>query len=90
MLEYRLTDALEMNYSKNQKTLQAVKQKLLHRSIKDTNLYPLSSFVLEDALVVIQDGGLKEIRQVYLLNVHEESFRTFGIDRSNLKEEARL
>ncbi len=62
MLEYRLTDALEMNYSKNQKTLQAVKQKLLQRSIKDLNLYPLPSFILEDALVVIQDGDLKEIK----------------------------
>ena len=86
MLEYRLTDALEMNFSKNRKTLQAVKRKLLHRPIKDSNLYPLPSFVLENALVVIQDGDLKTIKELYLLNAHQESFRMFGIHHSSLKE----
>ena len=82
MLEYRLTDALEMNYSKNRKILKALKQKLLNRSIKDSNLYPLPSFVLEDALVVIQDGDLKQIKELYLLNAHQETFKTFGINQS--------
>ena len=86
MLEYRLIDVLEMNFSKNQKMLQAVKRKLLRRTIKDSNLYPLPSFVLEDALVVIQDGDLKTIKELYLLDAHKESFRTFGIHHSDLKE----
>ncbi len=86
MLEYRLTDVLEMNFSKNRKTLQAVKRKLLHRPIKDSNLYPLASFVLEDALVVIQDGDLKTIKELYLLDAHRESFRTFWVYHSGWKE----
>ena len=87
MLEYRLMDALEMNYSNNRKILKAVKQKLLDRSIKDSNLYPLPSFVLEDALVVIQDGDLKQVKELYLLNAHTETFQKFGIKRSCLNEE---
>ena len=88
MLEYRLTDVLEMNFSKNQRTLRAIKRKLLHHFVRDANLYPLPSFVLEDVLVVIQDGDLKKIKQLYLLNAHQESFRKFGINHSNLIEEA--
>ena len=87
LLDYRLTDVLEMNFSKDQKTLRAVKRKLLHRPIKDSNLYSLPSFILEDVLVVIQDGDLKEIKQLYLLNAHKESLRKFEIDHSRLTEE---
>ena len=89
MLDYRLTDVLEMNFSKNRKILHAVKEKLLGRPIKDSNLYSLPSFVLEDALVVIQDGDLKQIKELYLLNAHEESFRSIGIDHLGSKEELR-
>lgn len=86
MLEYRLMDTLEMNYSRNRKLLKKVKRELLDKPIKDSNLYPLPSFVLEDALVVIQDGDLKQVKELYLLNAHHETFQKFGIDRSHLKE----
>ena len=87
-LDYRLTDVLEMKYSKSKRVLQAVKRMLLHRSIKDSNLYPLPSFILEDALVVIQDGDLKNVRALYLLNAHTESFRTFVIPHTFRNGEA--
>ena len=74
-----MTDALEMNYSKSKINLEAVKQKLLHRPIKDSTLYPLPSFALEDALVVIQDGDLKTIRNLYLLDSHRQSFQVFDL-----------
>ena len=80
MLEYRLTDALEMHYSRNQKVLEAIKCKLLGHPIRDFNLYPLLSFALENALVVVQNGNPKRIKQFYLLNAHRESFQTFRID----------
>ena len=83
LLEYRLADVLEMNYSKSKTNLEAVKQRLLRRPIKDSNLYPLPSFVLENALVVIQDGDLKKIKCLYLLNAHRQSFQVFGIDSKN-------
>ena len=79
MLEYRLTDLLEMSYSKRKKVLDKVKRKLLSRPIKDMNLYPLSTFALEDTLVVIQDGHPKQIKELYLLDRDKESFQTFGI-----------
>ena len=79
MLDYRLTDTLEMTYSQNRKKVTAVKDRLLSRSIKDSTLYALPSFVLEDALVVIQDGDLKQIKQLYLLDAHRQSFKTFEI-----------
>ena len=89
MLEYRLTDALEMNYSKNLKAIRRVKRKLLCRRVKDFNLYPLLSFVLEDALVVIQDGDWKQIKELFLLNAHTKSFQIFAIGASNGNGEAR-
>ena len=79
MLDYRLTDTLEMTYSKNRKKVTAVKNRLLSRSIKDATLYALPSFILEDALVVIQDGDLKQVKQLYLLDAHRQSFKTFEI-----------
>ena len=82
-------DVLEMNYSRNLKSLKALKQKLLNRSIKDSNLYPLPSFILEDALVVIQDGDLKQVKELYLLNAHQETFKTFGINQEFQGEEKR-
>ena len=86
MLEYRLTDTLEINFSEDQKVLQAIKKKLLSRPIKDSNLYLVPSFILEDVLVVVQDGYFKTIKELYLLNSHKESFRTFGINHSGLEE----
>ena len=79
MLEYRLTDALEMNYSKNRQALRIIKRKLLRDRVKDPNLYPLPSFVLEGALVVIQNGDSKRVKELYLLDARKESFRTFRI-----------
>ncbi|OGW86853.1 MAG: hypothetical protein A3C35_07705 [Omnitrophica bacterium RIFCSPHIGHO2_02_FULL_46_11] len=75
-----------MNYSKNKVNVEAVKQKLLRQPIKDSTLYPLPSFVLEDALVVIQDGDLKKIKNLYLLDSHRQLFQVFGISSKNLKQ----
>ena len=85
MLDYRVTDVLEMNYSENHKMLEAVKSELLSRSIKDKRLYPLFTFVLEDMLVVIHNGLPRECKQLFLLNSHEKSFRIFDLDCFNLK-----
>ena len=79
MLEYRLMDVLEMTYSRNKQALESIKGALLARAIKDSNLYSLPSFVLEDALVVIQNGDLKKIKKFYLLNSHKESFQAFPV-----------
>ena len=79
MLEYRLIDTLELNYSKQPEAVSIVIKKLLGRPIKDFNLYPLSSFALEDALVVVQNGHSKQIKKLYLLNAHKRSFRIFSI-----------
>ena len=85
MLDYRVTDILEMNYSENHQLLEAVKSELLSRSIKDKHLYPLFTFVLEDVLVAIHNGLPKPCRQLFLLNSHQKSFRTFDLNSFNLK-----
>ena len=77
-------DVLEMNYSKDRRALSAIKRKLLARPIKDSNLYPVSSFMLEDALVVIQERPQKQVREFYLLNAHKGSFETFGVSPNSL------
>ena len=73
MLEYRLMDILEMYYSENQNAREIVKNKLLTRPIKDKHLYPLFTFVLEDTLVVIQDGIPKRPTRLLFLNPHDTS-----------------
>ena len=81
LLEYRLTDVLEMTYSKNRSTLQKIKRELLNGSVKDSNLYPLSSFILGNALVVIQNGHSKPIARFYLLNPHRQSFHHWRLEK---------
>jgi hypothetical protein len=70
---------LEMNYSRNPSTLKTIQEKLLSRPIRDTSLHLPASFVLEDALVVIRTNGLREIKVLYLLDAHRESFRSFNL-----------
>ena len=82
ILDYQLTDVLEMKYSKDRKALKLMKQKLTNGPIKDPNLYSLPSFVLEDKLVVIQDGDAKKIKHLYLLNSHNQSCELFRIGHS--------
>ena len=80
MLEYRLVDVLEMNYSKHRKAIVPVLKKLLSRPVKDFNVYPFSAFAFEDALVVIQDGGQKKCpKEFYLLNAHTKSFQVYSL-----------
>ncbi len=79
LLDYQLTDTLEMNYSKKPSILDAVKGVLLARPIKDFNLYPLSSFVLEDALVVMGNSDLSKIKHLYILDAVSESFQFYCI-----------
>ncbi len=79
LLDYQLTDTLEMNYSKKPDVLDAVKSVLLARPIKDFNLYPLSSFVLEDALVVMGNSDLGKIKHLYILDAISESFQFYRI-----------
>lgn len=76
-LNYQLTDVLEMNFSTNPEAIEVIKQTLFARSIKDFNLYSLSSFVFEDALVVIQNGDSNQVKRLHLLNSQDESFKTY-------------
>ena len=80
LLSYRLTDMLEMSFSKDKRLLSRVKKKLLSRPIKDSNLYLLPSFVLDQNLVVIQNGHYRKVHQLYLLNSHKGSYREFMLD----------
>ena len=74
-LEYRLTDVLEMHYSKDGRVLRRITEKLLRQRIQDSNLYLLTCFALEGALVVIQNGSRKPLRELYLLNPKSRSFQ---------------
>lgn len=77
LLDYRLTDVLEMKCSKHRKLLKAIKEKLLSRPIQDANLHLLPSFALDRNLVVIQNRDSKEAHQLYLLDSHKGSYREF-------------
>ena len=79
ILDYQLSDVLEMNYSKKMEVIKAMKQVLLDRSIHDFNLYALSSFVLEDALVVMREGDFNQIRRLYLLDSSSETYKIYCI-----------
>ena len=79
MLEYRLTDILEMNYSKHTDLLKKVKTELLSQPPKNSNLYPLDGFILDRSLVVIQNGHSKKVSELYLLNAREGSFEKVSI-----------
>ena len=82
LLEYCLTDVLEMNYPGDQKAVQNIKGKLLARPIKDPNLYTPPSFILEDVLVVIQNGNfkdIKDIKEVFFLRSDPKSFKAVKI-----------
>ena len=76
-LHYQLTDVLEMNFSVNPKVIERIKDLLFNGPIKDFNLHPLSSFALDDKLVVIQSGELDFIKRFYLLDSQTESFKTY-------------
>ena len=85
LLEYCLNDVLEMNYPGDQRTIQNVKEKLLARPINDPNLYAPPSFILEDVLVVIQNGNFKKIREVFFLKTGSESFKAVKISGGEQK-----
>ncbi len=88
ILDYQLTDVLEMNFSKKSEVLNHVKSALLSRPIKDFNLYSLSSFILEDALVAIGNNDLDQIKHLYLLDAASETFKTYCIH--SISRERRL
>ena len=79
ILDYQLTDVLEMNYSKNPAALKAIKQTLLAGPIKDFNVHSLSSFILENTLVIIHSGDLSRVKRVYFLDSTAETFKTYCI-----------
>ena len=81
MLDYRLTDVLEMNCSKHVHLIKEIKAKLFARPLRDFNLYPLNGFVLDRVLVVIQNGRPRSIHELYLLNAHRGSLRKISISR---------
>lgn len=82
MLDYRLTDVLEMNYSDERSALKSVKDRMLKRPIKNKTILPLFTFVLEDMLVVIHRGVPKRPRELFLLDARQKSFQTLELNRS--------
>ena len=85
LLEYRVLDVLEMNYSQNQKMVETVKTHLLRKPIRDKRLHPFFTFLLGDVLVVIDSGVSRIFRKLFLLNSHKQSFRVLELAGSNFR-----
>lgn len=79
LLDYQLTDALEVHFSKKKHILADVKELLLNRPIKQFNLTSLPSFKLEDTLVAIQQRDLGPLNLLYLLNAEKKSVACYRI-----------
>ncbi len=79
ILKYLLTDFLEMHFSPKQKILEAVQEKLLDQKIRQEELHSLPAFSLEDTLVVVRNGNSKEMKELFLLNPADETFRIFRL-----------
>lgn len=78
-LDYLVTDFLEMHFSQDQEMLFRVKKQLFSKRIKVRELHSLPCFILERAIVVVQDGPVQEPAELLLLNAKEHSFRTFAL-----------
>lgn len=86
MLDYRLTDILEMEYSTNEKHLKLVKSKLLSSPVRNHQLELLSTFTLEDKLVVIQRGITRRLKKLFLLNSKRKSFQIVSLSDTKAVE----
>ena len=86
LLEYRLMDALEMNYSQNGKAIRAAKSKLLKENVRDQKLHPLFTFRFADRLVVIHNGVRRPFRKLFLLDSRKVAIQELEFNRSSLRQ----
>lgn len=89
MLEYRLTDLLEMKYSSDPKQILSIKAKLLSRPVRNKNLHHLPTFILEDALVVIQGKVRRRPKRLFLLDSAKQTFRILPLGGLKWLEEGK-
>ena len=79
LIDYAISDALYVNFSKNRSLLERIKAKLLGRLNRRAELHHLFSFCASDILVVIQNQHSGHFKELHVLNSKSKSYISFDI-----------
>ena len=79
ILDYLLTDFLEIHYSKQSGARDKVKRKLASGRRTGKTLHHIPTFALKDTFVSVRNEGSKRPAKIMLLDPHKESFQTYRL-----------